>query len=92
MKLWFVEVLGTFITGAASDVIRDACTCFYKCYLILVRLEGKVFRQLSGVSGVLVNSSKYCLGDRVGCSRDDATILPKVLLRTTRANPISLPR
>ena len=69
MKLWFVEVLGTFITGAASDVIRDAYTCFYKCYLILVRLEGKVFRQLCGVSGVLVNSSKYCLGDRVVCSQ-----------------------
>ena len=92
MKLWFVKVLRIFITGTASDVIRNAHTFFYKCYLISVRLEGKVFRQLCGVSDVLLNSSKYCLGDRVECTRGDGTILPKVLLRTTRANQIILPR
>ena len=65
---------------------------FLKCYLNLVRLEGKVFRQLCGVSGVLVNSSEYCLGDRMAYTQGDGTILPKVLLRTTHANQISLPR
>ena len=77
MKLWFVEVLGTVITGTASDVIRKACTCFYTSFLTSVRREREVFRQLCAVSGVLVNSSKYCLGDRVLCTRGDGTILPR---------------